>query len=146
MSTRFYARISGKVYGPLDGAKLKRLAAAGKLTRDDAISKDGKTAWTPAGNVRGLFPPAELLPAVDQRPRPIETVIPREPSEVAPAVPPPIPAPAGQPAVVFVQAPAAPPAQQIIQQTTVVVNATKRGNTCATLAAGLGLRIGRSSQ
>ncbi len=30
MPTAFYARIAGKVYGPFDGAKLKRLASEGK--------------------------------------------------------------------------------------------------------------------
>jgi hypothetical protein len=143
MPALFFARIANKVHGPFDGEKLKKLAAAGKLTRDDAISKDGKTGWTLAGNVKGLFPPAELL--VADPPRPIETVIRREPAALAraghpPAIPIPqaIPAPAAQPTIVYMQATAGPAPQQNVQ-TTVIVHAARPHNTCATLAAGLGL-------
>ena len=76
MPTAFYARIANKVYGPFDADKLKKLAAAGKLSRDDAISKDGKTDWKSAGNVKGLFPPGNLpAPAPSEKALPIATII-----------------------------------------------------------------------
>ena len=140
MPAAFYARIVNKVYGPLESDKLKSLVAAGKLTRDDFVSKDGKTGWTPAGNVKGLFPPAELMAA--EKPQAIRTIVRPESTAVGqPAIPRAVPAPVQQPAVVYVQAPAAPaaPAPQQIVQTTVIVNTAKQGNTCATLAAGLGV-------
>jgi len=62
MADGLYVRIAGKVHGPFDGDKLKRLAAAGKISRDDELSRD-QQKWTPAGNVKGLFPPGELMPA-----------------------------------------------------------------------------------
>jgi predicted YcjX-like family ATPase len=58
MST-FFAQIEGKVSGPFDAAELKRLAAAGRISDHDQISKDGKTGWVAARNVHGLFPPPE---------------------------------------------------------------------------------------
>jgi hypothetical protein len=81
MPAAFYARIANKVYGPFDSEKLKNLAVAGKLTRDDFLSKDGKTGWTLAGNVKGLFPPAELL--LPGPPQAIQTVVRQGP----PAIP-----------------------------------------------------------
>ncbi len=133
-STSYYVRRGQKQFGPFDTPQLKKLAAAGKITRDDAISAD-RSKWTPAGNVKGLFPPAELL--VDAKPHAIPTIVKHQP----PAVPDPAP-----PATVYVQAPApqapqpaAQPAPVMQQTTNVVVHAQRPGNTCATLAGGLGV-------
>ena len=134
MASTYFVRRGQKQFGPFGTAKLKQLAADGKVTRDDAVSTD-KTKWTPAGNVRGLFPPAELI--VDERPHAIPTVVAHQPPAEAPAPQP--------PATVYVQAPAPQVAQPVAQppamhQTTnVVVNAAPAGNTCAALAAGLGV-------
>lgn len=59
----FYAQIGGKTYGPFEADKLKRLAAGGKISRDDKVSKDGQTGWVAAGTVKGLFPAAQPSPS-----------------------------------------------------------------------------------
>ena len=46
----------GKVYGPLDSARLKKLAATGKIAGDSGIAKESYGPWTAASRVRGLFP------------------------------------------------------------------------------------------
>lgn len=56
----FYAHVKGKVSGPFDATKLRALAAAGEISPDDQISKDGKTGWVAANDVRGLFSEPEL--------------------------------------------------------------------------------------
>ena len=43
-----------KVEGPIGAGVLRRLAAAGKITRNSFISAD-KKRWVPAPEVRGLF-------------------------------------------------------------------------------------------
>jgi len=50
----FFVRWQGKVQGPLDLAKLKNLAATGKLKPEMELSKD-KAKWYRAGSVKGLF-------------------------------------------------------------------------------------------
>jgi len=69
MSSYFYAQ-NNQRQGPVSGARLKELAAAGKITRTDHICRDGDTKWVPAGQVKGLFtddlevvPVAEAAPA-----------------------------------------------------------------------------------
>lgn len=64
----FYAMVAGKKYGPFDADKLKRLATAGKISRDDKISRDSETNWVVAGTVKGLFPATELIVPVAQTP------------------------------------------------------------------------------
>ena len=66
----FYAKVSGKVYGPFDATRLKKLAAAAKLSRNDEISKDGRTGWVKAGGVKGLFPHATVVPKPSPNLRP----------------------------------------------------------------------------
>ncbi len=50
----YYAR-GGKQMGPVPSTELKRLAAAGELTPDDLVWREGLSEWAPAGSVRGLF-------------------------------------------------------------------------------------------
>lgn len=83
MSATLYVRIRGKVHGPFETDKLKRLAAAGKISRDDELSRD-QQKWTLAGNVKGLFPAAELLPPVPRASTAIQAVAPK--SHASPAV------------------------------------------------------------
>lgn len=61
MATTYYVRLSGKTYGPFDTEKLKRLAAAGKISCENMISTDGKSGWVVAGKVKGLFATAESI-------------------------------------------------------------------------------------
>ncbi len=48
----FHVKRDGKVYGPFDSAKLKEMAASGRLLKTDMIS-DG-TKWGPASAAKGL--------------------------------------------------------------------------------------------
>lgn len=52
----WFVKQDGKVYGPFDSTRLKKLGAAGKVDRDSEISKDRNGPWTEASRVRGLFP------------------------------------------------------------------------------------------
>ena len=88
MATSYYVRTGTKKYGPLSGSMLKKLAAEGKISRDDTLSADGVTKWVKAGGVKGLFPPAELIVG----PEPAHAVIQRVPP------PPPLNVPTAQPA------------------------------------------------
>jgi predicted YcjX-like family ATPase len=56
ISTTYFVKINDKKFGPFDAAKLKHLAGAGKVSPDDAVSRDGETSWVKASNVKGLFP------------------------------------------------------------------------------------------
>lgn len=55
MASQWFVRGGGKVYGPLDDARLRRLAREGKIDELTEISKEAGGAWYPAGKVRGLF-------------------------------------------------------------------------------------------
>jgi hypothetical protein len=56
----YYAKNKQKV-GPLTAAQLKQLVRSGELSRNDMVWKEGMAKWTPAGQVKGLFPiPAEV--------------------------------------------------------------------------------------
>jgi outer membrane biosynthesis protein TonB len=52
----FYARGEER-FGPVTSQKLKALAAAGKLQPADLIWKEDMADWSPASQLRGLFPP-----------------------------------------------------------------------------------------
>ena len=54
----FYTR-GEKRFGPVDSAKLKTLAADGKLAADDLIWKEEMPDWVPASQLRGLFPASD---------------------------------------------------------------------------------------
>ena len=58
MADEMYYKHGGRQHGPVTGAELKELAAAGKLLPDDLIWKEGMEKWVPARSVKGLFPPA----------------------------------------------------------------------------------------
>ncbi len=60
--------------GPVNSGELKRMAAAGQITADDLIWREGMEEWAPAGRVRGLFsqrdaglPEAEPLPVAREQ-------------------------------------------------------------------------------
>ena len=42
--------------GPVTGAQIKALAAAGKIRQDDFVWKEGMDSWTSAGDLKELFP------------------------------------------------------------------------------------------
>jgi len=78
----YFVRIRGSMHGPFDGEKLKRLAAAGKISRADEVSRD-REKWVKAGGVKGLFPSTELATAPASRASPSRAVA----APIAPAVP-----------------------------------------------------------
>jgi hypothetical protein len=57
-TNQWFVRGGGKVYGPLDAARLKQLASEGKVDRKTDIATNAAGPWQPAGNVKGLFPQA----------------------------------------------------------------------------------------
>jgi GYF domain 2 len=76
MSSQYYYARNGQRQGPVPGARLKELVAAGTLARTDHICREGETKWVPAGQVKGLFieeletvvPAEEPPPFVDPAP------------------------------------------------------------------------------
>src|SRR5689334_9427253 len=50
----FYAKGQQQL-GPIGSARLKQLAAAGELSPDDLVWREGMAAWAPAARVAGLF-------------------------------------------------------------------------------------------
>lgn len=57
MASEWFVRGGGKVYGPLDDARLRKLAAEGKIDETTDVAKQPGGPWHPAFRVRGLFPP-----------------------------------------------------------------------------------------
>jgi hypothetical protein len=53
----------GKSYGPMTSGQLKQLCQTGKIRPVDLICRAGSDQWTPAGEIRGLFPPASVTSA-----------------------------------------------------------------------------------
>jgi hypothetical protein len=70
MGQEWYYQQNGQKHGPISGASLKQLAAAGKLQPTDLIWKEGMAKWVSARSVKGLFPAA---------PAPVATVAPPPP-------------------------------------------------------------------
>jgi len=54
----FYAKVSGKVYGPFTKEQLMHMASSGRLNASTEVSVDQST-WTTAGAVLGLGPSVE---------------------------------------------------------------------------------------
>jgi hypothetical protein len=67
MSSLYYYAQNGQSQGPVPAERLKELAAAGQLKRDDHICRQGEAKWVPAGQVKGLFAAEEppLVVAAD---------------------------------------------------------------------------------
>jgi hypothetical protein len=65
MASQWFVRGGGKVYGPLDDARLRRLVQEGKINESTEVSKEAAGPWYSAGKVRGLFhsPAAPVSPA-----------------------------------------------------------------------------------
>jgi hypothetical protein len=55
MASQWFVRGGGKVYGPLDDARLRRLVADGKINESTDIATTATGPWHPAARVRGLF-------------------------------------------------------------------------------------------
>lgn len=71
MASIWFVRCGGKVYGPLDSAKLKQLAAAGKIVANTDVAQSQDGPWFAAGKVKGLVQNASVagvLPVGSQSP------------------------------------------------------------------------------
>ena len=56
MGQQWYYEQDGEQHGPVTGAELKQLAAAGKLNAAAKVKRDGMADWLPAAQVKGLLP------------------------------------------------------------------------------------------
>jgi hypothetical protein len=87
MASSWFVRGNGKVYGPLDSARLKQLVADGKIDQTTDVAQNQNGPWVPAGKVKGLF----VQPPIPADPSPP----PRAPAPKAPpAMPTAVPTPA----------------------------------------------------
>jgi hypothetical protein len=55
MASTWFVRGGGKVYGPIDAARLKQLVADKKIDEQTDVAQSNAGPWVPAGRVRGLF-------------------------------------------------------------------------------------------
>lgn len=55
MSSVWFIRQAGKIYGPFDASRMKKLAKAGKILRDSGVSRQQDGPWVQASHVKGLF-------------------------------------------------------------------------------------------
>lgn len=56
MAAVWYVQVGSRVQGPLDGVKLKALAASGEVVPSTPVGKSSRGPWIPAGSIHGLFP------------------------------------------------------------------------------------------
>jgi hypothetical protein len=55
-------KTDGRAIGPISASQMKRLAAAKHLQPTDRVMLGSGTEWVPAASIKGLFPPAALMP------------------------------------------------------------------------------------
>jgi len=63
MASEWYYSHDGERHGPISSDQLRALAAAGKLTSEDLVWKDGMENWTAAGKVQGLIQSTGAAPS-----------------------------------------------------------------------------------
>ena len=76
MASVWFVRGGGKVYGPLDSAKLKKIVADGKIDQTTEIAQNQAGPWFAAGKVQGLFAASDATP----RPLPMSAAIATSPN------------------------------------------------------------------
>src|SRR4051794_13341680 len=66
-ATKWYLVKGGTAVGPFDLARLRQMAAAGAVGRDDLVCPEGGSEWVTATIIPGLFvsPPPVPAPATD---------------------------------------------------------------------------------
>jgi WD40 repeat protein len=69
MSDQWYVARNNKKHGPFTAAKLKELAAQGRLLSTDMLLKEGMQKWAAASSVKGLFTPGTARPADVEKPQ-----------------------------------------------------------------------------
>lgn len=65
MSRQWFVRRGNREVGPMSAARLRELAAAGKIGPDDEVRRDDREQFVPASRIPGLFPDDEDLPDAD---------------------------------------------------------------------------------
>lgn len=58
MTSSWFIQKNGQQHGPFSAEQLQQLAASGQLQPGDLVCQQGKTNWSPAGTLPGLFPAA----------------------------------------------------------------------------------------
>ena len=84
MASVWFVRGGGKVYGPLDSAKLKKIVADGKIDQTTEIAQNQNGPWVPAGKVKGLFEAPPVTPAYAPKPQAYAAPQPYIPPPLAP--------------------------------------------------------------
>jgi hypothetical protein len=56
MAIQWFVEQGQRVYGPFDASRLRKLAAAGKISAESGVSRSKDGPWVKAGQLRGLFP------------------------------------------------------------------------------------------
>lgn len=87
MSSAWFVRVNGKIFGPFDDQRLKKLAAEGKIIAKTEISRSQTGPWHEARTLKGLLVPpadktqAKSAPAITQ----INVPTSRDESQVEPS-------------------------------------------------------------
>lgn len=55
MGVQWFVEHQGRVYGPFDAVRLKKLAAARKISEESRVAQSAKGPWVAARQIRGLF-------------------------------------------------------------------------------------------
>lgn len=74
MADQWFVQRDGKKFGPMPTAKLKHLAASGKLKPTDQVQKQGMDRFVRAGAIKGLFPGVARRLGVSDAPAPTRPV------------------------------------------------------------------------
>ncbi len=67
MGSEWFYSHDGDRHGPVPIDEVRKLAADGRLGRDDLVWQEGMADWVPAGQVPGLLPPAAAPPPLPPR-------------------------------------------------------------------------------
>jgi hypothetical protein len=70
VTATWFVRGGGKVYGPLDSARLKQLVIDGKIDESTEVAQAAAGPWYPAGSVKGLFPQSAIGQNISHSPPP----------------------------------------------------------------------------
>lgn len=74
MAGEWYVGRNGQQSGPFTAQQLREMAAAGQLSSDDLLWKNGMPSWVPCSSVKGLFPESTAVsgpPPTRPAPRPV---------------------------------------------------------------------------
>ena len=69
MAGVWFVRGGGKVYGPFDSVKFKKIVEDRKIDQTTEIAQNQNGPWVPAGKVKGLFEAHPVTPAYAPKPQ-----------------------------------------------------------------------------